>query len=387
MKITIVAPTYNEAENVGLFIDEVHAALSAIDYELLIADDNSPDGTWMIAQELTARNPRIRVLRRITNHGVSRAVIAGILASSGEYVAVMDADLQHDPAILPQMIAALDAGAEIAVGSRYVKGGGIGRWNAIRRFESWLATKSAQLSLGVKLKDPMSGYFALRRSDFNRIEKQLSSGCFNKILLEIIARLAPSKLEEVPYTFRTRAAGRSKLSAKWILQYLEQLWRLSSARYVSARFLKFAIVGASGTVINLCAFLSFTWLVGLHDWRISALATLLANLSNYILNNAWTFEDRVHRGWSQLRGYIFYLGFSSVGMSVTTLTFAGLTRAYRIHMHNGQSAGESYILLLGFQLAAILVGMFFNYELNKRFTWGDIGFGTQRENSESTLDS
>lgn len=375
MKVTIVAPTYNEAENVGRFADEVHAALSAIDYELLIADDNSPDGTWLIAQELTTTNPRIRVLRRITDHGVSRAVIEGILSSAGEYVAVMDADLQHDPAILPQMIAALDAGAEIAVGSRYITGGGTGKWNAIRRFESWLATKSAHFSLGVKLKDPMSGYFVLRRSDFDRIETQLNSGSFNKILLEIIARLAPSRLEEVPYTFRTRAAGRSKLSAKWVFRYLKQLWRLSSSRYISARFLKFAIVGASGTAINLCAFLLFARLLGLRDWRISALATLLANLTNYVFNNAWTFGDRVHRGWSLLRGYVSYFSFSLVGMSMTTLAFAGLNRAYRIYMQNGQSAKESYILVLGFQLAAILVGTFFNYELNKRFTWGETRFG------------
>jgi dolichol-phosphate mannosyltransferase len=373
MKITIVSPTYNEAGNVTRLAEEVHAALSGTDYELLIADDDSPDRTWATAQELATTNPHIRVLRRTTDRGLSSAVIEGISSSSGEYVAVIDADLQHNPAILPQMIAALEAGAEIVVGSRYVEGGGIGTWNVVRRFQSWVATKLAKSFLGVELRDPMSGYFILRRTDFTRIEKQLDSSGF-KILLEIIARLAPTRLEEVPYIFRTRVAGQSKLSSKVVLQYLGQLWRLSSvSRYMSVRFIKFALVGASGTIVNLCAFLGFARLLGLRDWRISALATLLANLTNYVFNNLWTFVDRRHRGWFLLRGYIAYLGFSLVGMSASTLTFALLVLAFHDYLHTVQRASEAYILSLGFQLVAILVGTVFNYELNKRLTWRDNG--------------
>ncbi len=217
MRVTIVSPTYNEAESVPRLVHDVGTVLSGIEYELLIADDDSPDRTWAVAQELANQNPRIRVLRRTTDRGLSPAVIEGFLSSSSDYVGVIDADLQHDPAILPQMIAALDAGAEIVVGSRYVEGGGTGTWNAARRFQSWVATKLAQTFLGVELTDPMSGYFVLRRSDFNRIHKQLNAGGF-KILLEIIARLAPSRLEEVPYTFRERVAGQSKLSPRVVLQ-------------------------------------------------------------------------------------------------------------------------------------------------------------------------
>ena len=369
MKLTLVSPTYNEAENVPRLVREVDAVLSGTDYELLIADDDSPDRTWAVAQELSTQDPRVRVLRRTADRGLSPAVIEGFSSSSGDYVGVIDADLQHDPAILPRMIAALDAGAEIAVGSRYVEGGGTGTWNGARRFQSRVATKLAQTFLGVELTDPMSGYFMLRRDDFNRIQEQLDSSGF-KILLEIIARLAPSRLEEVPYTFRERAAGQSKLSSKVVLQYLGQLWKLSSvSRYLSVRFIKFALVGASGTIVNLCAFLAFARLLGLRDWRISALATLFANLTNYVFNNAWTFVDRGHRGWSLLRGYVSYLGLSLVGMSASTLTFAGLTRAYHTYLHPLQSSNQSYILALGFQLVAILVGTVFNYELNSRFTW------------------
>lgn len=369
MKVTIVAPTYNEAENVPRLVNEVCAALSGIDYELVIADDDSPDRTWAVAQELAAQNPRIRVLRRSSNRGLSPAVMEGFVSSSSEYVGVIDADLQHDPAILPQMVAALDAGAEMVVGSRYVEGGGTGTWNASRRFQSWVATKLAQTFLGVELSDPMSGYFTLRRDDFNRIHSQLDSSGF-KILLEIVARLAPTRLEEVPYTFRERLAGESKLSSKIVLQYLEQLWKLSSvSRYMSVRFTKFALVGASGTIVNLCAFLAFARLSGARDWRISALATLFANLSNYTFNNAWTFRDRAHGGWSLLRGYVSYLGLSLAGLAASTLTFAVLMRSSDIFLHPLQTFKESYVLALAFQLVAILVGTVFNYELNSRFTW------------------
>lgn len=230
MKVTIVSPTYNEVENVARLAHDVGTALSGIEYELLIADDDSPDRTWAVAQELAARNPRIRVLRRTVNRGLSQAVIDGFLSSASEYVGVIDAGLQHDPAILPQMIAALDSGAEIAVGSRYGEGGGTRTWKA-RRFQSWVATKLARTFLGVAISDPMSGYFVLRRDDFKRIHKQLDSTGF-KILLEIIARLTPSKLEEIPYTFRERVAGRSKLSSKLVLQYVEQLWKVRNSRRI-----------------------------------------------------------------------------------------------------------------------------------------------------------
>lgn len=369
MKVTIVSPTYNEAENVPRLAHDVGSELSGMDYELLVADDDSPDRTWAVAQELATRNPRIRVLRRITDRGLSPAVIDGFLSSSSEYVGVIDADLQHDPAILRQMIAALDAGAEIAVASRYAEGGGTGTWNAARRFQSWVATKLAQTFLGVHLTDPMSGYFVMRRSDFIRIHKQLDSSGF-KILLEIIARLAPSRLAEVPYTFRERVAGQSKLSSTVVLQYLAQLWKLSSvSRYMSVRFIKFAIVGASGTLVNLGAFLGFATLFGLRDWRISALATFLANLTNYIFNNAWTFVDQEHSGWSLLRGYVSYFTFSLIGLAASTLTFAGLKSAYDMYVHSLPAPTESNVLALGFQLVAIFVGTVFNYQLTSRFTW------------------
>ena len=308
MKVTIVSPTYNEAENVPRLVHDVGTVLSGIDYELLIADDDSPDRTWAVAQELATQNPRIRVLRRTTDRGLSPAVIEGFLSSSSDYVGVIDADLQHDPAILPQMIAALDAGAEIAVGSRYVEGGGTGTWNAARRFQSWVATKLAQTFLGVELTDPMSGYFILRRGDFNRIHKQLDASGF-KILLEIIARLAPSRLEEVPYTFRDTCGwpievvvkSRSPVPGTTLETFLCQPLHVRSLRQVRIR----RRIGNGGQPLR---FLEFCRLLGLRDWRISALATLFANLTNYVFNNAWTFVDRGHRGWSSVARVCYLSG-------------------------------------------------------------------------------
>src|SRR5690348_5956339 len=149
MKLTVVSPTYNEAANIARLSHEVHAALSGMDYELLIVDDDSPDQTWAVAQKLAKRNGHIRVLRRMKGRGLSAAVIEGIHSSVAEYVAVIDADLQHNPEILPKMVEALDSGAEIAVGSRYVEGGGIGAWSTGRRLQSWIATKLAGMFLGV----------------------------------------------------------------------------------------------------------------------------------------------------------------------------------------------------------------------------------------------
>jgi dolichol-phosphate mannosyltransferase len=301
MKISVVSPTYNEAANISRLISEVAGALESFDYEIVIADDNSPDGTWEKAEKIAQSSPRVRVIRRLENRGLSPAAVEGFLAASGDYIACIDADLQHDPRILPQMVAALDGGSEVAVGSRYVSGGGTGEWNLIRRFQSWVATKLAQLFLGVALLDPMSGCLILRREDFCKICTQLDVRGF-KILLEIVARLAPSNLKEIPYTFRKRAAGESKLSSKVILQYLGQLWRLSSiSRYMSVRFVKFALVGSLGVFINLCTFMALFRILGIRDWRISAAASLISNLTNYIANNACVLvQPEMERGRSPL---------------------------------------------------------------------------------------
>lgn len=225
VKLTVVAPTYNERDNIGPLVQALQRSLDTINYEILISDDDSPDLTWARAQEIGAIDARVRVLRRTSNRGLSAAVIDAFSAAQGEIVACIDADLQHDPAILPRMLRALDDGAGLVIGSRYVSGGGTANWRWYRRFASSTATMLAKWLLSLTLHDPMSGYFMLRRADFLRVRPQLKSSGF-KILLEIAARLRPEHICEVPYTFGPRRVGNSKLSSKVMLAYIGQLWRL-----------------------------------------------------------------------------------------------------------------------------------------------------------------
>jgi dolichol-phosphate mannosyltransferase len=225
VELSVIAPTYNEAENLEPLIDEIGQALRGIEYEILICDDDSPDRTWARAEQIGRTNPRVRVIRRTKDRGLARAVVEGFASARGQAVACIDADLQHDPAILPKMLRQLRKGAQLVVASRYVAGGGTANWNWRRRFTSWVAGRLAEVTLGVKLHDPMSGYFLLWSSDFQDVRQSLNPDGF-KILLEIAAHLRPAQVREVPYTFRLRQAGESKLSSRVVFAYILQLWRL-----------------------------------------------------------------------------------------------------------------------------------------------------------------
>ena len=225
MKLSVISPTFNESENVGLLIAELEKFLDGLDYEILISDDDSPDLTWARVQEIGRRNPRVRALRRTSNRGLGASVVDGFTSATGEVVACIDADLQHDPALLPRMYKELIEGSNLVVATRYMPGGGTADWGAIRRLGSWGCTKLAQWVLGIRLRDPMSGYFMMRRDDFLRVRNRLNVRGF-KILLEIVAHMRPSRLVEVPYTFGPRAHGESKLTKRIVFAYLAQLWRL-----------------------------------------------------------------------------------------------------------------------------------------------------------------
>jgi dolichol-phosphate mannosyltransferase len=258
MKLSVISPTLNEAQNISTLVEQLQLALGNIDYEILIVDDNSPDLTWSVAEQIARRNPRVRSLRRMKNPGLGMAVVDGFSAAEGDMLACIDADLQHDPAILPQMVEGLQNGVDVVVGSRHVKGGGFGKWNRLRQFESWCANKAAQLLLGFEVKDPMSGYFLVWRKDFHRVQGQLGESGF-KILLEILAKLRTPRVKEVPYTFRPRVVGESKLSWKIVLLYFHQLWRLcGESRRAPIRFLKLSadqIAGALGNTAILAILL------------------------------------------------------------------------------------------------------------------------------------
>ena len=219
---SLVLPTYNEAANVPRCVAAVCGVLEGREFEIIVADDNSPDGTWEVAEGLA--NPRVRVLRRTGERGLSAAVVEAFGAAHGDRLGVMDADLQHDEAILPQMIDALDEN-EFVIGSRAARGGSYCDWSAGRRFSSWAAATLARTILGVRLRDPMSGYFALRRDVFERARPRLSPRGF-KIMLELFCLAGPESFTEIGYTFRARQAGASKVSAKVARAYLRSLVQL-----------------------------------------------------------------------------------------------------------------------------------------------------------------
>ena len=225
MELSVIAPTFNEALNVEPFVRRTSEALRGIQHEIVIVDDDSPDETWRVAQGLDNKLYSVRVLRRKARPSLSGSVIDGFEAASGNVIACMDADLQHDPKILPQMLAEIRRGAELVVGCRYMPGGGTSNWHWIRRLQSWTATRLARAYLGLTLRDPMSGYFMLRRQDFLAIRNLLSAQGF-KILIEIAARLRAEHVAEVPFVFGPRVAGVSKLNAAVAISYLMQLHRL-----------------------------------------------------------------------------------------------------------------------------------------------------------------
>lgn len=370
MKLSVITPTFNEAENIASLIKNISEVLDGLDCEIIVSDDDSPDLTWSIAQAISRANPRVRSLRRTNNRGLSASVIDGFSSATGDVICCIDADLQHDPSILKSMLQEIVNGSDLVVGSRYVAGGSIGRWGWFRHCQSWIATKLAQWLVGVKICDPMSGYFMMRRADFMRIRHRLDARGF-KILLEIASHLGPSKVCEVPYTFHTRTAGESKLSRKVVCEYLIQLWKLSPlSKLFPPEFAKFVVVGGVGVFVNLGVMALIIASNSYRGWRASAAATLAATMNNYILNNFWTFRDRAHRGMSLIHRYLFYLIASFVGLAVTTATFAVTTWSLE-QVFNLNSVGSVLPpgILLICQLLAIGAGTLSNYKLNRLLTW------------------
>jgi dolichol-phosphate mannosyltransferase len=230
-KVSIVIPTYNESENIAAMVDQLEGVLEPVlgaNYELVVVDDDSPDRTWEIVDTLSKTHPCLRGIRRVGERGLATAVVAGWKAARGEILGVIDADLQHPPEVLARLIEAMDSGADIAIASRHVEGGGTSKWSMARRFVS----RSAQL-IGMvllpgaagKVSDPMSGYFMFKHSLIENVTLQPVG---YKILLEVLVRAKPANIREVGYVFRERTKGGSKATFGIFLQYLQHLWRLRS---------------------------------------------------------------------------------------------------------------------------------------------------------------
>lgn len=220
--VSVILPTYNESENLPEIIPLI--AAQGASYEIVIVDDGSPDGTERVARELAAQY-HVRVLQRGAKLGLASAVIDGVTkTASGEIVVVMDADLSHDETILPQLVAAIESGSDMAVGSRFASGGST-EDAPLRRLFSWCAKQVARVVLGVRVQDPMSGYFALRRDAFLSVAPKLKPRGY-KILLELLVRLRPKHVAEIGFRFKGRQKGESKLTGKIAGEYFRMIWDL-----------------------------------------------------------------------------------------------------------------------------------------------------------------
>ena len=354
--ISVVVPTFNERDNVTTLYQRLAAAFGATPWEVVFVDDNSPDGTWQVVRELSQKDARVRCIRRIGRRGLSGACIEGILAASAPFAAVIDADLQHDETQLPKMLALLQAGeAELVIGSRYIEGGSADSFNKQRAGASQLATGVAKRALGVKVADPMSGFFAIRRDRFEQLAPELSTQGF-KILLDIIATARGElRTVEVPFTFGTRLHGESKLDSMVALDFLGLVLAKLTGDVISLRFILFGMVGATGLVVHLTTL--FIALEILH-WPFAeaqALGAFIAMTSNFILNNFLTYRDQRLKGFAILRGLILFYLVCSVGL------FANVGVAFSVYDQ------EPIWWLAG--AAGALMGVVWNYAMSGLFVW------------------
>src|SRR6266571_8019245 len=289
--LSVVVPTFNERDNVTRLYQKLQATLQGVAWEVIFVDDNSPDGTWDVVRGLARQDSRVRCIRRIGRRGLSGACIEGILASSAPCAAVIDADLQHDETQLPVMLALLQDGeADLVVGSRYVAGGSADSFNRQRAGASQLATEVAKRVLRIKIADPMSGFFMIRRDRFEQLAPQLSTQGF-KILLDIVATARGElRIKEIPYSFGARLHGESKLDSTVALDFVGLVLAKLTGDVVTLRFLMFAMVGSTGLFVHLAALFVALNVFDLPFPQAQACAALLAMTSNFILNNFLTYR-------------------------------------------------------------------------------------------------
>lgn len=358
-ELTIVVPTRNERDNVGVLVDRLISALDGIAWEVVFVDDDSPDGTCEVVKTLAAADPRVRCIYRVGRRGLSGACIEGMLSSAAPFVAVMDADLQHDEYLVPKMLEALRGGADLAVGTRYAPGGSTGTgFSAFRRWGSRQAIQLTKKLLGVEVSDPMSGFYMIRKPLVEAMAGSLWPQGF-RLLLDIVVT-SPNKLKtvEIPFTFRTRPSGESKMDSLVTFQFFGLLASKATGGLLPPRFLMFALVGGSGIVVHLTA---LDVLYAVLGWRfvLSQLsATFIAMTSNFFLNNIFTYSDRRLRGTALLVGLITFYIVCSFG------TLANVSVASFLY-----GVDQSTPLLSGF--AGAMMSVVFNYAATKALTWHD----------------
>lgn len=357
LELSIVVPTFNEAANVVELLDRLRLVLGQLGWEIVFVDDDSPDATAALVRSIARTDPHVRCVQRVGRRGLASACIEGMLSTAGPFIAVMDADLQHDENILPAMLDLLRADrADVVVGSRYTPGGSTGEWDEQRAALSRLATVAGRFVIRQPVSDPMSGFFMLRRDVLDSSVHRLSAVGF-KILLDLLAS-SPQKLRiaEVPFTFRQRFAGASKLDEMVIWEYAMLLADKTVGRYVPVRFIAFAAVGGLGVFVHMAVLAVLLKGLELPFGPAQGTATGLAMVFNYALNNVLTYRDMRRTGWGWWRGLVSFMAACSVGalanVGIATYLFESQTTWFMA------------------ALAGVLVGAVWNYAVTQLYTWG-----------------
>jgi dolichol-phosphate mannosyltransferase len=355
-EVSIVVPVFNERENLIELTTRVRACLGDAAWEIIYVDDDSPDGSAELARELAAQDSRVRCIQRIGRRGLSSACVEGMLASSAPYLAVIDGDLQHDESLLPQMLTELKQGElDVVVGSRYVQGGGTGDWDSKRLRLSKLGTRFSRVLVPDNLTDPMSGFFMVRRSVFDSAVHNLST-IGTKILTDLFASSAqPLRFKELPYSFRLRTAGHSKLDSLTRWEYAMLLLDKLAGHIVPVRFIAFCIVGALGVGVHFAVLTPLLQFAHVRFPLAQAVATVCAMTFNFAVNNVLTYRDQRLSGLRWLRGWLSFNLACSVGafMNVGIATYLN------------EVSGTRYLAAMG----GIVVGAVWNYAVTKRLTW------------------
>lgn len=355
--LAIVIPTLNERENIGPLIGKISEAMGETSWELVFVDDDSKDGTIDLLMDVCQHDRRVRAVRRRGRRGLSSAVVEGIQSTTTPYVAVMDADLQHDETLLPAMLKRLrNDTADIVVGSRYVDGGSVVDWDARRQKISRVATVLAHYVVKADLSDPMSGFFMLKRSTFEAASRNLSQQGY-KILLDIIASSPTQpRIAELPYVFGLRQHGESKLDALVTLEYLNLLLDKLLHGTVPPRFILFGAIGGMGLVVHMMVLSALLASGRLVFVVAQSVATVVAMTFNFFVNNTLTYRDRRLRGTRAILGGL--LSFYAV-CSIGALANVGIANVLFNDRYSWWIAG----------VAGVLVGALWNYVLASIFTW------------------
>lgn len=370
IRLGIVLPTYNERANLRGMVARLDAALTGVSWEVIVVDDNSPDGTADEARAIAQDDGRVRVIQRIGRRGLSSAAIEGMCATAAPVVAVMDADHQHDPALLVPMLAAIEGGEhDLAYASRFAEGASTEAWGRPDRVKaSNLANRIANHVTGVELSDPMSGYFMLR-TEVLRADAHRLSGVGFKILLDILATVeAPLRIKEVPMHFAARAGGESKLDRTVVFEFLVGLYDKWLGRIVPTRFALFGTIGGLGVLVHMAVLAIVLNLFGealrvTHYPKETAfivgqtLAALVAMTFNFVLNNELTYSDQRLRGLAPVLG-----GWARFALTCSFGLLANIgaaTALVRIGFHEYPAA-----------IVGIVLGSVWNFALSNKFVWG-----------------